>query len=79
MQRPRSLVSTAGSSTTVVKPCACREAAASRAPSVEADEGAEGIGALDVAGVTVRVLIPLGAEPHPQIKARRVCWGSRRE
>ena len=78
LQSPRSRVSTAGSSTTVVKPCARREAAASRAPSVEADGCAGGIGAADVAGVTVRVLIPLGAEPHPQINTQCARGGSRR-
>lgn len=46
----------------MVKPCVRREAAASRAPSVGADESAGGIGAVDVAGVMVRVLIPLGVK-----------------
>lgn len=76
LQRPRSPASTAGPSTAVVKPCSRREAAASRAPSVESGDG---LGAVEVSvGVTVRVLIPLGAVPHPQIKARCKDRGWRR-
>lgn len=47
----------------VARPCAQREAAASRAPSVVSDDEEEAVEV--AAGVTVRVLIPLGAEAPP--------------
>ena len=61
IQSSRSSASTARSFTALVKPCAQREAAASRAPSVASDDGTESA----AMGVALWMLIPIGAEPTP--------------